>query len=545
MGKIQTAFLAGGEKWLLLAAEDTDAADALQVLSDFLPGRGWAAAELRCLPQDTPRHFDPVTLEGDAVGGPAVAVSQAAFARVGGLDALLPPQAALLDLSLRLTAAGEKLGYCPFAAVQAPAPQEDAAGYAAGLAAKAILARKYGTAELYRAQRRRYFAELRAPSRHFAGVRKALLRGLPQLLLGGIRERPSSAASWAEADRRREFRGVCPLVPFEERPLVSVVVRTCGRPTVLCHTLKCLRSQTYRNFEVVVIEDGPDQSSARIAQEVPDLPVRYYASQEHVGRGRAGNIGIEHAQGEFVCFLDDDDFFYPEYIELNLSRFFDGAQKDLVLSSITAAEVDVQSRDPFVFSVQRRYPVIFDHLNLMDMCVKCRIPMTGAMFRRSLYVQNGGMREDIDGDEDWAMWLRYWRTARRADDTRPDIPRAVSIFGYPSDPVQARRRLAGYEVFDDVMLADPTLCFVQDAEKVRGWVRQLKADLAHLAGLGRLQELTDTARPDKAAIPPVPESGSVTLTAAQINGLYHAVLLQARQAQAEGRLERWLQADRL
>lgn len=106
-------------------------------------------------------------------------------------------------------------------------------------------------------------------------------------------------------------------------------------------------------------------------------------------------------------------------------------------------------------------PVVFEHINLLDMCVKCRIPLLAGMFRRSLYEKaGGGMREDLDGDEDWAMWLRFWRVARRTDDTKPDIARTLSLFGIPADEKQAEERLAAYAVYDRLMLADETLNYM-------------------------------------------------------------------------------------
>ena len=90
--------------------------------------------------------------------------------------------------------------------------------------------------------------------------------------------------------------------------------------------------------------------------------------------------------------------------------------------------------------LHRVEPVLFDHITRMDMCVKCRIPISGAMFRRSLYDICGGMREDIDADEDWAMWLRYLGRARRPQQHAPDISRALSACLYPADPVAAAQR---------------------------------------------------------------------------------------------------------
>ncbi|MBQ8647412.1 MAG: hypothetical protein IJ484_04650, partial [Oscillospiraceae bacterium] len=166
----------------------------------------------------------------------------------------------------------------------------------------------------------------------------------------------------------------------------------------------------------------------------------------------------------------------------------------------------------------------------------------GAMFRREMYDQVGGMREDIDADEDWAMWLRYWKIARRIDDTCPDIPRTVSMFGYPSDPVAAQRRLEAYEVYDRIMLADPDLFYTLTPEKVTMLIRQCKQDLAHLNIVGGLEELLNT-RSEEDAWVPEDMSQPMQLTAKQLNGLYHALLCSACEHKARGTLPEWLATE--
>ena len=158
-----------------------------------------------------------------------------------------------------------------------------------------------------------------------------------------------------------------------------------------------------------------------------------------------------------------------------MCKFFHAEASGVVAVSYTHLDVykrqvfkvDVHSTEPYRFTVkQEPQPVVFGHINLLDMCVKCRIPLLAGMFRRSLYEKaGGGMREDLDGDEDWAMWLRFWRVAKRADDTKPDITRTLSLFGIPAGEKQAEDRLAAYAVYDRQMLADETLRYTLEKQK--------------------------------------------------------------------------------
>lgn len=91
-------------------------------------------------------------------------------------------------------------------------------------------------------------------------------------------------------------------------PLVSVIVPIYNKELRLKDTIKCVLSQTFEDLELILIDDGSTDNSAKIALEYKkeDLRIRYY-SQENRGVSVARNRGIELAQGEYISFLDADD----------------------------------------------------------------------------------------------------------------------------------------------------------------------------------------------------------------------------------------------
>ena len=293
--------------------------------------------------------------------------------------------------------------------------------------------------------------------------------------------------------------------------------------------MQSLTHQTYQNFEVVVTEDGEDTAGEMLRTEFPGLRIDYRATGEHVGRGKAANMGINRSHGALLCLLDDDDYFYPDHIEQLAARFVARPDCDLVLASTMALEADVVSNDPYELAPARLRPVVFDHITLMDLCVRCRIPVSGGMFRRALFEQYGGMREDIDGDEDWAMWLRYLRTARRAVEDKADIARATSLCLYPADPAEAARRAKEYAAFDEEMLGDPRLLYTVTAGQLRRWREQVHADREHLRRVGGLEAAREDAQSHAAAsvllASDAPDDQPLTLTAAALRADWYACLL--------------------
>ena len=315
-------------------------------------------------------------------------------------------------------------------------------------------------------------------------------------------------------------RGDYPGEFVKEEPLVSVVVRTHKRKEVLRRTLKSLENQLYKNFEVVIVEDGENTAENMVKSDFPSLNINYFATGENVGRGRAGNIGIERAKGKYVCFLDDDDYYYADCISTFVAKLESFPEAGFAVSGGMAYETEILNTDPYEFTVNKIYPISFSHITLMDMCIKCRIPMCCGMFRRELYDKVGGMREDIGGDEDWAMWLKFLSVSKRTDIAKPDIPKALSMFGYPRDRAVAKKREENYAVFDKIMLSDESIVFTVTKDEITLWQNTVKADVEHLKSIDAEKEYINTL-PCLGCRNIEPTGDEISLTPKQINMYYH------------------------
>jgi glycosyltransferase involved in cell wall biosynthesis len=102
----------------------------------------------------------------------------------------------------------------------------------------------------------------------------------------------------------------------EERPLVSVIIPVYNGERYLRAALESVFAQTYRPFEVIVVDDGSKDNSGIVAQSFPDA---HYIHQPNQGVAAARNHGIEVARGEFLAFLDQDDLWTPEKLNLQIN----------------------------------------------------------------------------------------------------------------------------------------------------------------------------------------------------------------------------------
>lgn len=102
---------------------------------------------------------------------------------------------------------------------------------------------------------------------------------------------------------------------MKSKSLISVIVPVYNREHYLAETLNSVFAQTYSPIEVIVIDDGSIDDSARIAQSYPSVR-HFYQSNQRPAIAR--NVGIAASRGEFIAFLDADDTWKPEKLRLQV-----------------------------------------------------------------------------------------------------------------------------------------------------------------------------------------------------------------------------------
>jgi glycosyltransferase involved in cell wall biosynthesis len=100
---------------------------------------------------------------------------------------------------------------------------------------------------------------------------------------------------------------------------------TYYRLHTLLDAIDSLRAQTYRNWELILVDNAGD-CNYRFA----DPRIRVVADSEKRGAAYARNCGVKHATGDFVCFFDDDDVMYPLYLERFVSTFLRHPDAEMV-----------------------------------------------------------------------------------------------------------------------------------------------------------------------------------------------------------------------
>jgi glycosyltransferase involved in cell wall biosynthesis len=104
-------------------------------------------------------------------------------------------------------------------------------------------------------------------------------------------------------------------------PLVSVVLPAHNASETILRALDSVAAQTYRNLEIIVIDDAGTDRTAEVVAGWKKLPVRFERLDKQSGAAAARNRGLELASGEFAAFLDADDEWLPEKTALQVAMF--------------------------------------------------------------------------------------------------------------------------------------------------------------------------------------------------------------------------------
>ncbi|MFH1744859.1 MAG: glycosyltransferase family 2 protein [bacterium] len=104
-------------------------------------------------------------------------------------------------------------------------------------------------------------------------------------------------------------------------PKVSVIIPTYNRPDLLPKAVQSVLNQTYQDFEIIVVDDGQEKSAENIIRQFSNKRIRYIKHKERRGGSAARNTGIKNSQGKYIAFLDDDDEWVAEKLEIQTKQF--------------------------------------------------------------------------------------------------------------------------------------------------------------------------------------------------------------------------------
>lgn len=187
---------------------------------------------------------------------------------------------------------------------------------------------------------------------------------------------------------------------------VSVVVRTKNRPWFLARALDDIAAQTFRDLQVVVVDDDGDLEQSRAvvaASAVADAAV-VVSTRTH-GRCAAANEGIGQATGEFVILHDDDDLWDPAFLEKTVG-WLDAHPEDMGVITRTTIRYEAWRDGRWTPVGEAPFWSAMTSVSLSEMLGVNRAVPIAFLYRRAVHDVVGGYDESLDAVEDWEFSLR-------------------------------------------------------------------------------------------------------------------------------------------
>ena len=184
-------------------------------------------------------------------------------------------------------------------------------------------------------------------------------------------------------------------------PLVSVIIPTYNRAGLVRLAVASVKAQTFRDFEIVVVDDGGADGTYEALAADRELRVLRHPHRQGVAAAR--NLGVAAARGEWLAFLDSDDLWLPDKLARQMS-FLEGRPELLICQTDeTWVRRGVRVNKPAAHRKVAGW--IF-----LPSLGRCMISPSAVMLHRRLLEAHGGFDETLPAAEDYDLWLRLtWR----------------------------------------------------------------------------------------------------------------------------------------
>lgn len=191
-------------------------------------------------------------------------------------------------------------------------------------------------------------------------------------------------------------------------PKVSIIIPAYNIAEYIAETLDSVFAQTFRDYEIVIINDGsPDTKEFETSLE-PYFEKIVYLAQESAGAGAARNIGIENARGELIAFLDGDDVWLPKYLDAQI-KFLEENDFDFVYADALHFGGSAYDGTTFMETAQSVGEANFD--SLLDL--RCNVITSGTIVRKRNLMEAGMFEKERVRAHDFVLWLKMARCGAR------------------------------------------------------------------------------------------------------------------------------------
>lgn len=186
-------------------------------------------------------------------------------------------------------------------------------------------------------------------------------------------------------------------------PVVSVVIATNNRKVWLTEALESVFAQTYKDYEVIVVDDGSEDGTSDYLKERYGNRIRLFRTEGTNGP-TAKNFGASYARGRYIGFLDDDDLWYPEKLEKQVA-YMEAAPDNVAIVGSGCDHINAEGQPIWKENIPP------SRLNYRTACIAPKLPgaNSGSLIRKSVFDKAGGFDLTLTRNQDRDLWIRITR----------------------------------------------------------------------------------------------------------------------------------------
>ncbi len=216
-------------------------------------------------------------------------------------------------------------------------------------------------------------------------------------------------------------------------PFFSVIIPLYNKEKFIENTLKSILCQSFIDFEVIIVNDGSTDGSEKKVFDFKDDRIRYYY-KENEGVSIARNYGIQKAKSDYITFIDADDYWYPNFLQImhqTIQRY--------PLQKVFSAAIEIETFNKIIkatYSIPKTND--YEIVNFFDASQKEAIIWTSSsVFSATVFLEVGHFDEKLSISEDTDLWIRIglrydvvfiWKILARYGYDQNSISRNLNYF---------------------------------------------------------------------------------------------------------------------
>lgn len=177
---------------------------------------------------------------------------------------------------------------------------------------------------------------------------------------------------------------------------VSIIITTFNRPHLLQRAIESVLNQSYKNFELIIIDDCSTDTTQKVVKNYINEKVHYIKNIENKGLSASRNIGIKASRGEYISFLDDDDELLPDKLFSQIELFKTNKYVDVVYCG------SIKKYKNFSLINPAKYKGCLK-LSVLNSCPNA---VHSLLIKKTCFNRVGLFDENLNALEDWDMWIR-------------------------------------------------------------------------------------------------------------------------------------------